>query len=181
MRDKGSHFPDVESKRNTTTVQQKSRRVREREIPKIDLEAIREGGEVGKGGLLLCLAVSLCHAHADAGFWGFGYQMRCREKPHCPCGGSDVSFLQALRLPSVETGWGSQVASGLKSALKFPSTSAVVALKFWGRGERGHCQHRVPAACSAFLGCETAPRPPHPALPLPSLQPLLTRGNLLSV
>lgn len=63
MRDKGSHFPDVESKRNTTTVQQKSGRVRERETPKIDLEAIRAGSVIGTG-LLLCLAPSLCPAQA---------------------------------------------------------------------------------------------------------------------
>lgn len=65
MRDKGSHFPDVESKRNTTTVQQKSWRVREREIPKIDLEAIREGSMIGTGAaaLLGCFPLPCTSTH----------------------------------------------------------------------------------------------------------------------
>lgn len=75
MRDKGNHFPDVESKRNTTTVQQKSGRVRERETPEIDLEAIRGGSVIGMG-LLLCWAPSLAlhkltHAQTqNFGVWG---------------------------------------------------------------------------------------------------------------
>lgn len=39
----------LSQKRNTTTVQQKSLRVREREIQKIDLQAIREGNAIRMG------------------------------------------------------------------------------------------------------------------------------------
>lgn len=55
---KGAIFLMLSQKRNTTTVQQKSLRVREREkeIQKIDLQAIREGNEIrtGAAALLCC-------------------------------------------------------------------------------------------------------------------------------
>lgn len=84
MRDKGSHFPDVESKRNTTTVQQKSQRVREREIPKIDLEAIREGSVIGAGAaaLLGCfpLPCTSTHTHTQI-LGGLGIRGGGEENP----------------------------------------------------------------------------------------------------
>lgn len=118
-------------------------------------------------GLLLCLAVPLCHAQARTRrFLGVWVPNEVGGKTPLPLWGSDVSFLQALRLPRVGTG-GSRVASRFKPTFKFASTSAVVALKLWvcaGCGDRGHCQPRVAAACPFFLRCEAAPHPPHPAL-----------------
>lgn len=125
-------------------------------------------------GLLLCLALSLCHAqaHTRTHTLIFGVWVPDWMQGETPLllWGSDLSFLQAQMFPGVEKG-GSQVASGIKSTFKFPSSSAVVALKFFwvcaGCGDRGHCQHGLAAACPLLMRCERAPHPPHPAL-LPS-------------
>lgn len=56
----------LSQKRNTTTVQQKSLRVREREIQKIDLQAIREGNAIRTGAAALLCCFSFPYTSTEA-------------------------------------------------------------------------------------------------------------------
>lgn len=108
-----SHFPDVESKRNTTTVQQKSLRVRERErFKRLIFKQLEKGMRLERG-LLLSFAVVLSHTgahkrthtHRFLEFQALVVMLKeGRGKLRCPaqCGRwANVSCLQAAQSSEV--------------------------------------------------------------------------------
>lgn len=134
MRDKGSHFPDVESKRNTTTVQRKNHGGLGRErFQRLISRQLEKGCDRNGGCCSAWLFPFALHEHTHAHTENFGVWVpdEVEGKAPLPLWGSDVSLLQALRFPSVEMG-----DPRLKSIFKLPSTSAVVTLEFGECGDR---------------------------------------------